>query len=161
MHDEQMEKALFEKFGQLRDKIEQVKATLNNPGWEDLVDELVAQGVIPKDEIIGYLSKHLGIPYVDLQEYDLDHDTVCKISREVAQKHACVCIGSIPTSVVIAIADPNNIFAIDDIKFLTDRNVDVVLALKSDILKAIDLYYENRLSEINEWKRQARIKKLN
>ncbi len=99
-------------------------------------------GFIKEEQLTEFLSKQYGVPAVNLKEFDIDPEVIKLIPEEVARKHMAIPINRSGNTLIVAMADPSNIFAQDDIKFLTGYNVEVVVAPENAIKEAIDKYYE-------------------
>src|SRR5712664_2898719 len=103
---------------------------------------LTKLGFIEESELTNFLSKQYGVPSINLKEFDIDGEVVKLVPKEVAEKHQCIPVNRAGASLILAMSDPSNIFAIDDIKFLTGYNVEVVVAAEEAIRRAIERYYE-------------------
>src|SRR6187200_3029755 len=91
---------------------------------------------------LGYLlTKQYGVPAINLSEFEIDSDVIKLIPKEVSEKHQVVPVNRAGASLIVAMSDPSNIFAIDDIKFLTGYNIEVVVAAEAAIQAAIQKYY--------------------
>lgn len=99
-------------------------------------------GYVMEKDFIGFLSRQYGVPVVDLSNLEVDPDLIKLISEDVAKKYQLIPMERYGATLKIAMADPSNIFAIDDIKFLTNYNVEASIASESDIKAAIDRAYE-------------------
>ncbi len=104
---------------------------------------LTKLGFVTDEDLTQFLSKQYGIPTVDLSEQEIDADIIKLVPEEVARKYHIMPINRTGSTLVIAMADPSNIFAIDDIKFLTGYNVEPLVASEEAIKGAIDNYYES------------------
>ncbi|OGP61284.1 MAG: type II secretion system protein GspE [Deltaproteobacteria bacterium RBG_13_61_14] len=102
---------------------------------------LTRMGFIKEEELTEFLSKQYGVPSINLSEFEIEDQVVRLIPEEVAQKHQVIAINRAGSTLIVAMADPSNIFAIDDIKFLTGYNIEVVVAPENAIKEAIDRYY--------------------
>ncbi|HET7318455.1 MAG TPA: type II secretion system protein GspE, partial [Nitrospirota bacterium] len=102
---------------------------------------LVKLGSVQEDKLMTFLSKQYGVPYVDLNKFEINAVVIKHIPAEVAQKYRIMPINRTGATITIAMVDPSNIFAIDDIKFMTGYNVDAVVATEGAILEAIKKYY--------------------
>ncbi|MRR34934.1 type IV-A pilus assembly ATPase PilB, partial [bacterium] len=91
-------------------------------------------------------SKHFGVPAVDLSQIKIDAAVIKIIPAELARKYTVLPISKAAARLTVAMTDPSNIFAIDDIKFMTGYNVEVVVASESAIKTAIDKYYDQSAS---------------
>jgi len=109
---------------------------------ERLGHALTKLGYIQESELTDFLSKQYGVPSIDLEEFEVDPEVVKLIPKEVAERHQVVPVNRVGSSLIIAMGDPSNIYAIDDIKFLTGYNIEVVVSSDAAIKKAIDRYYE-------------------
>ncbi len=107
---------------------------------------LIKLGYIQETDLASFLSKHYGVPSINLAEFDVDPAVVSLVPPAVAQKYQLVPINRAGATLIVAMADPSNIFAIDDIKFMTGFNVEVVVAAEAAIKEAIDKYYDQSSS---------------
>jgi len=108
-------------------------------------------GYIAESELTNFLSKQYGVPSINLSEFDVDEDVIGLVSKEVAQKHRCIPINRAGASLIVAMADPSNIYAIDDLKFITGYNIEVVVASEVAIEEAFTRYYDRvRYEEVME-----------
>ncbi|VAV83862.1 Type IV fimbrial assembly, ATPase PilB [hydrothermal vent metagenome] len=104
---------------------------------------LTKLGYITEKDLTVFLSKQYGIPTVDIVEKELDSEVICLIPEDVARKYQVLPISRSGATLVVAMADPSNIFAIDDIKFLTGYNVETVVASEASIKSAIESGYQS------------------
>ncbi len=102
---------------------------------------LVKMGFVQEDKLMTFLSKQYGVPYVDLSKFEVNPAVIKHIPAEVAQKYRIMPINRAGATITIAMVDPSNIFAIDDIKFMTGYNVEAVVATEGAIVEAIKKYY--------------------
>ena len=107
---------------------------------------LVKLGFIREEELSSFLSKQYGVPSINLAEFEIDSAVIRLIPPEVAQKYQIIPINRAGSTLILAMGDPSNIFAIDDIKFMTGYNVEVVVASEAGIKQAIDQYYDQSAS---------------
>ncbi len=103
---------------------------------------LAKLGFISDNEITNFLSSQYRVPAIDLTAVEIDPELAKLVSRDVCERHNIVPISRAGSSVTVAMADPTNLNAIDDIKFLTGFNVDVVVASETAILEAIERVYD-------------------
>ncbi|MBN1962497.1 MAG: type IV-A pilus assembly ATPase PilB [Deltaproteobacteria bacterium] len=103
---------------------------------------LVKLGMLNEQDLLNFLSKQYHVPSINLDDFQIDPEVLKLVSEEVATKHQVVPVHRAGASLVVAMADPSNIFAIDDIKFLTGYNVEVVVANETQIIKAIERLYK-------------------
>ncbi len=107
---------------------------------------LIKLGYVQEHDLASFLSKHYGVPSINLSEFDVDPAVIALIPADVAQKYQLVPINRAGATLIVAMSDPSNIFAIDDIKFMTGFNVEVVVASEAAIKEAIDNYYDQSSS---------------
>ncbi len=107
---------------------------------------LTKLGYIGEEELSAFLSKHYGVPAINLSEFDVDSAVITQIPMDVAQKYQIIPINRAGSTLIVAMSDPSNIFAIDDIKFMTGLNVEVVVASEAAIKEGIDKYYDQSAS---------------
>jgi type IV pilus assembly protein PilB len=105
---------------------------------------LVRQGAIAEHDLTTFLSKQYGVPAISLKDFDVDDDVVKLIPRTIAEKHHVVPVNRAGSSLIVAMIDPSNIFAIDEIKFHTGYNVEPVVASEQSIKEAIERYYSDK-----------------
>jgi type IV pilus assembly protein PilB len=102
---------------------------------------LVSLGYVKEDEITQLLSEQYGVPSINLRHFEIDASVIDLIPAEVSQKYLVVPVNRTGATLTIAMADPTNVFAMDDIKFMTGYNVEPVVASEMAIREAIDTYY--------------------
>ena len=102
---------------------------------------LIKLGYVKDDEITGLLSKQYGVPSIALGQFDVDAAVVKLVPAETAQKYQIVPLSRSGATLTIAMTDPTNVFAMDDIKFMTGYNVEPVVASETAVIDAIQKYY--------------------
>ena len=102
---------------------------------------LVKLGVITDDMITAVLSRHYGIPSVNLDLFNVDPSVLSLIPQEVAQKYSVLPLSRVRATLTLAMVDPTNVTAIDDVKFMTGLNVEPVVVAESSVQQAIAKYY--------------------
>jgi type IV pilus assembly protein PilB len=105
---------------------------------------LTKLGYIEESELTAFLSKQYGVPSINLSEFEIDPEVIKLVPLEVAEKHQVIPVNRAGASLIVAMADPSNIFAIDDLKFLTGYNIEVVVASDGAIRESIEKYYGSR-----------------
>ncbi len=108
-----------------------------------LGSSLVHMGYIKEDRLIAFLSHQYGIPSVDVTKFEIDREVVKLIPSEVAQKYMIIPLNRTGSTLTIAMVDPSNVFAIDDVKFMTGYNVEPVVSSEAAIKEAINKYYDS------------------
>ncbi|MDH3528512.1 MAG: type IV-A pilus assembly ATPase PilB [Acidobacteriota bacterium] len=106
-----------------------------------LGSNLIKLGIISDEVITAVLSRQYGVPSINLDLFQIDDDVVKLISHDVAVKYTVLPISKVGATLTMAMADPTNVFAMDDIKFMTGLNVEPVIASEAGIQKAISEYY--------------------
>ncbi|HYS04081.1 MAG TPA: ATPase, T2SS/T4P/T4SS family, partial [Candidatus Dormibacteraeota bacterium] len=102
---------------------------------------LVKLGFVKEEDITRVLSQQYGVPAINLTKVEVDDTVVKLIPSEVAQKYLIMPVSRTGATLTIAMVDPTNVFAMDDIKFMTGYNVEPVVASEVAIKEAIDRYY--------------------
>lgn len=102
---------------------------------------LVKLGLVSDDMITAVLSRQYGIPSVNLELFQIDAQVLHLIPQEVAQKYSVLPLSRVGASLTLAMVDPTNVFAMDDIKFMTGLNVEPVVVAEASIQQAISKYY--------------------
>jgi type IV pilus assembly protein PilB len=98
-------------------------------------------GFLSDSEITNFLSQQYRVPTINLEEYEIDADILKLVQKEQCERHKVLPVSRAGSSLVVAMADPTNLNAIDDLKFLTGFNVEPVIASEAAILAAIERYY--------------------
>jgi type IV pilus assembly protein PilB len=102
---------------------------------------LVRLGFVKDEEITALLSRQYGVPSIDLGDFEIDQSVVKLIPADTAQKYQILPLSRAGATLTIAMTDPTNVFAMDDIKFMTGYNVEPVVASESALMEAIARYY--------------------
>ena len=102
---------------------------------------LARMGAISDQEITDFLSQQYRVQSIDLSEYEIDPEVAKLVSQEVCDRHKIVPVSRAGSSLIMAMTDPSNLHAIDDIKFLTGYNVEPVVASEAAIQAAIEHTY--------------------
>ncbi len=107
-----------------------------------LSDILVELGLISRDDLMVALSQELGIPPINLSRYKIDPNVIKLIPKKIAKRYQIVPISKMSNTLVVAMVDPLNIFAIDDIKAITGFNISPIITTDRNIKEALSQYYE-------------------
>lgn len=99
-------------------------------------------GILGERELADFLSAQYGVPWMSLTDYEIDPKVVELVPRAVASKHTALPVQRAGSTLVVAMADPSNIYAIDDLKFVTNLNVEPVVSTETAIEEAIARYYD-------------------
>jgi type IV pilus assembly protein PilB len=103
---------------------------------------LVRQGSISEEQLIGFLSRQYGIPSITLANLDVDGDALRLVPAYIAKKYDVLPIKRIGGTLTLAMSDPTNVFALDDIAFMTNLQILPVVAPQAAIRRALDKNYE-------------------
>ncbi len=106
-----------------------------------LGSNLVKMGFITEEKLVAFLSQQYGVPAVNLSDYKIDSSLTKFIPVEVAQKYMMMPVARMGATLTVAMVDPSNVFAIDDVKFMTGYNVEPVVASETAVRDAITEYY--------------------
>jgi type IV pilus assembly protein PilB len=102
---------------------------------------LVKLGFVTDEEITSLLSKQYGVPSINLTQFEIDATVIKLIPADTAQKYQIIPLSRSGATLTIATTDPTNVFAMDDIKFMTGYNVEPVVASETAVTDAIKRYY--------------------
>ena len=102
---------------------------------------LAKLGFVKDEELTALLSKQYGVPSINLAQFEIDPAVIKLIPAETAQKYQIVPLSRSGATLTIAMTDPTNVFAMDDIKFMTGYNVEPVVASETAVADAIVRYY--------------------
>jgi type IV pilus assembly protein PilB len=106
-----------------------------------LGETLIKLGFVTEEDITECLSQQFGVPSINLSHFEIDSSVIKLIPADVARKYNILPVNKTGATITIAMADPTNVFAMDDIKFMTGYNVEPVVASELGIKAAIDNYY--------------------
>lgn len=122
---------------------------------------LVSEGIVSEQELLSILSEHLYIPYLRLSKYKFDPKIIALIPEQFCRRYVIIPLSRIGNTLTIAMSDPLDIFTLDDLKTLTNCEVDIVLGSEREIKEAIDSQYhrgaanlQQMLNEISEGSQQ-------
>lgn len=123
---------------------------------------LIDEGFVKEKQIIEVLEFQLGIPHIDLEKYFIDSEIPRLITEKIAKRHILIPIKKEHRKLTVAMSDPLNIFAIDDVKIATGLDIDVAISTKQQILNAIDKYYGRESTEkaIEDFKKEFQIENI-
>jgi type IV pilus assembly protein PilB len=121
---------------QLREALEYQRSSGGRLG-----SNLIKMGFLSEEIITAVLSRQYGVPSVNLEMFRIDADVINLIPQETAQKYAVLPISKVGATLTLAMADPTNVFAMDDIKFMTGLTVEPVVVSEASVLQSIAKYY--------------------
>jgi len=107
---------------------------------------LTKMGYLDENALTAFLAKQYGVPSINLSDFEIDPEVLKLIPKEVAQRHQVIPINRSGNTLMVAMADPSNIYAIDDLKFVTNYNIDVVVASETAIAESLEKYYTSSVS---------------
>ncbi len=102
---------------------------------------LTKLGFITDDDITGVLSRQYGVPSINLKYYEIDPTVIRLIPQDTALRYQVIPLSRVGSVLTIAMTDPTNVFAMDDVKFMTGFNVEPVVASEAAIAEAISRFY--------------------
>ena len=102
---------------------------------------LAKLGYVSDEEITSFLSQQYRVPTVNLEEYEIDAEILKLVPKEPCERHKVLPVSRTGNALIVAMADPTNLNAIDDLKFLTGYNIEPVIASETAIHNAIEKYY--------------------
>jgi type IV pilus assembly protein PilB len=102
---------------------------------------LIDASLVKETDLVSTLATQLGLSFVDLSDYPVDKSAVSLVSDSLSRRHLAIPIGYDGERLIVAMADPSNVFAIDDIRHLTGRDVRAVVATRASIQTALDKYH--------------------
>jgi type IV pilus assembly protein PilB len=106
---------------------------------------LITLGYVKDDEITALLSKQYGVPSIALAQFEIDPAVLKLIPPDTAQKYQIVPLARSGGTLTIAMTDPTNVLAMDDIKFMTGYSVEPVVASETAVIEAIEKYYGRKV----------------
>lgn len=137
---ERITNTLLEKKLLTKEQLEEALSVQKKQGGK-LSQILVNLGFIKEQDIVSILSKNLNIPTISLVKYKIDPALIELIPKQIAHRYEIIPLSRIEKNLTIAMADPLNVFTVDDISSLTGYQVRVVIATTKEILEAIEQYY--------------------
>ncbi len=122
---------------------EQVEAALQSQKDQGgkFGEALIRIGAVSEQDITETLSQQFGVPSIDLAHFEIDPTVIKVVPGEVARKYGVLPVNKTGATLTIAMSDPTNVFAMDDIKFMTGYNVEPVVASEASLRRAIDKHY--------------------
>lgn len=111
---------------------------------------LIKTGAIEEHKLTDFLSKQYGVPAINLKDFDIDPEIIKLVKKDVAEKHLVIPVNRAGPSLIVAMCDPSNIYAVDDLKFTTGYNIEPVVASEVSIREAIDRYYAEKGLSLEE-----------
>ncbi|HUS18951.1 MAG TPA: type IV-A pilus assembly ATPase PilB [Terriglobales bacterium] len=133
-----------------QEQLEQALKTQKDAGGKDrLGSVLVKLGFLSDEDVTNFLSRQYGVPAINLQYFEIDPAVVKLIPQETSKRYQILPLSRVGASLTIAMVDPTNVFAMDDIKFMTGFNIEPVVASESAIMEGIERAYNAGKEEEN------------
>src|SRR5438132_1004965 len=110
-------------------------------GGSRLGSVLVKLGFVNDEDVTTFLSRQYGVPAINLSLFELDPSVVKLVPYETAKRYQVLPLSRVGSSLTLAMVDPTNVFAMDDIKFMTGFNIEPVVASESSINAGIEKAY--------------------
>jgi len=117
---------------------EQLDTALADTSGRSLSRVLVDEGIVKENTIAQAVAESMGLTFVDLGAIDIDASAATMVPIDLARRHACLPIKMQDDELVVAMADPANVLAIDDIRIVSGCDIRVVVATESDLVAALD-----------------------
>jgi type IV pilus assembly protein PilB len=121
---------------------------------------LIKLGFLKDEEITSLLSRQYGVPSINLSQFEVDPAIIKLIPAETAQKYEIIPLSRSGATLTIAMTDPTNVFAMDDIKFMTGYNVEPVVASETAVAEALHRYYPTAPTRVVEKKVERKPPKI-
>ena len=99
-------------------------------------------GYVKDQDLTQFLARQYSLPSINLSNFEIDVDVIKLVPKEVVQKHMVIPVNRAGATLIVAMSDPSNIYAIDELKFITQYNIEPVVAAESAIEDAILRYYD-------------------
>ncbi len=115
-----------------------------------LISILIKEGMLEEKELISVMSHTFNVPAIDLTRYKIEKDCAMLIPEKIARQYRLIAICKLSNTLIVAMSDPLNILAIDDLKMVTKLNIEQVLSAEADILQAIDKFYSSEDAGLSE-----------
>lgn len=142
-----MQKPKKEKLGQIlirnriitEDQLEEALAKQRETG-DSLGRVLIEMKMVSEGALTSILARQIGLKYIDLANYDVDISASSLVDAEVARRYTLIPVGFDGDKLLVALADPTNVFALDDVRIMTGMEIEPLVSTKEDIVAAINRY---------------------
>jgi type IV pilus assembly protein PilB len=106
---------------------------------------LVESGVLSETQLVAAMAVQIGLRFVDLSDFPVDGSAVARVPEAVCRRHSALPVGYEDGKLLVAMADPANVFAVDDVRLMTGMEVKAVVASRADVLAAIDRFHRGNV----------------
>ena len=131
---------------QLEKAIEQQKNS--NESLEKII---ISLGYVTEKEVTEVIGKEMGVPFIDLDEVEIDPELARAIPEHLAQRYKVIPVGQENNKLALAMVDPLNVFAIDDIRLITGFDIEPMISTEESIMRAINKQFGvTDLAEVHE-----------
>jgi type IV pilus assembly protein PilB len=131
------------------DQLKAIQEEQKQPGFSPH-QTIIDKGILEEDVLLKTLAGHLNIPFISLEDREIDSELASLVDLDLAKKHLFVPLAVKGGEMVVAVSDPMDQSAVDDLKFVTGRRIKVVLATREDIRRAMDRLYLGDEAELME-----------
>ena len=110
-----------------------------------LGETLIKLGYVNEEKLIEFMSEQYSVPSINLSNFEVDPEVIKLVPRNFCEKHTLIPISKASNTLVVAMADPSNLAARDDLAFLTHCKIEIVLSMESQIISSIERYYQSEV----------------
>ncbi len=110
-----------------------------------LGEALIKLGYVNEEKLIEFMSEQYSVPSINLANFEVDPEVIKLVPRNFCEKHTLIPISKASNTLVVAMADPSNLAARDDLAFLTHCKIEIVLSMESQIISSIERYYQSEV----------------
>ena len=112
---------------------------------------LISTDVVSEEDIVITLSEQLGIPHLRVESYEIPAEVLAEVPEGIARRYHLIPVAKTGNSLTIAMSDPLNIVAVDDVRMLTGHEIETVVSLDSEVKKAIERYYAGKDVDMDDF----------
>lgn len=131
--------------------VAQLRKAMNDQSQEGgrIGYHLIKTGAIEESKLVDFLSKQYGVPSINLDDFEVDPEIIKLIPKDICEKHLVIPVNRVANSLIVAMSDPANIFALDDLKFITGYNIECIVASEIAIKASIEKYYAPKMQGLD------------
>ncbi|WP_353095912.1 ATPase, T2SS/T4P/T4SS family [Tissierella praeacuta] len=133
--------------GKISEKQLKDALAIQKKSGKKLGEVLVSEKFVKEDDIIEVLEFQLGIPYINLDQYEINSEVATIIPESIVKRYELIAIDKKENSLIVAMVDPLNIFALDDIKLFVKLDIQPVISIREKILRSIDKFYREETTK--------------